>query len=135
MFGPPQSLRTFLDKRTESVTAQLAGKSKGYVPASFGFGPGPKGFGPPPPGPGQLIPGFLRDRLNLSTEQKSKLDDLEKEMDAKLEKILTSEQKKLLQKMRQGTPAFGPPGFGPPGGFPNGSQPFPPFQPRKEGKP
>src|SRR5262249_14830388 len=46
-FGPPggaapqpPDLRTFAQKRTTSVSAQLAGTSKGYVPAGFGFGPG-----------------------------------------------------------------------------------------------
>ncbi|MFL5340572.1 MAG: CotH kinase family protein [Gemmataceae bacterium] len=45
-FGPPGAaapqppdLKTFVEKRTASVAAQLAGKSKGYVPAGFGFGP------------------------------------------------------------------------------------------------
>jgi putative membrane-bound dehydrogenase-like protein len=49
-FGPPGAvapqppdLQTFAQKRTASVAAQLAGKSKGYVPA---------GFGPPPGGGG-----------------------------------------------------------------------------------
>jgi putative membrane-bound dehydrogenase-like protein len=45
-FGPPgggapqaPDLKTFAEKRTASVAAQLAGKGKGYVPAGFGFGP------------------------------------------------------------------------------------------------
>ncbi len=44
-FGPtggaipqPPDLRTFAQKRTASVAAQLAGKSKGYIPPGFGFG-------------------------------------------------------------------------------------------------
>jgi len=51
-FGPPggaapqpPDLRTFAEKRTTSVAAQLAGKSKGYVPQPFGFGPPPGGGG------------------------------------------------------------------------------------------
>ena len=50
-FGQPVSLRTFVEKRTASIEAQLAGTSKGYVPV-MGFGPGGKGgpfgkgFGP-----------------------------------------------------------------------------------------
>jgi putative membrane-bound dehydrogenase-like protein len=43
-FGPgpqPPDLRTFAEKRTASIAAQLAGKSKGYVPAGFGFAPAP----------------------------------------------------------------------------------------------
>jgi putative membrane-bound dehydrogenase-like protein len=49
-FGPPggpapqpPDLKTFARKRTASVAAQLAGKSKGYVPDGFGFGPPPGG--------------------------------------------------------------------------------------------
>src|SRR5262249_12229437 len=42
--GGPPSLRTFAEKRPALVAAQLAGKSKGYVP-KFSFGP-PMGGGP-----------------------------------------------------------------------------------------
>ncbi len=38
MLGRPPGLRAFAEKRTASVAAQLAGKSKGYVP-QFAFGP------------------------------------------------------------------------------------------------
>jgi putative membrane-bound dehydrogenase-like protein len=51
-FGPPgvaapqpPDLKTFAQKRTASVAAQLAGRSKGYVPRPFSFGP-PGGGGP-----------------------------------------------------------------------------------------
>jgi putative membrane-bound dehydrogenase-like protein len=51
-FGPPggaapqpPGLKTFVEKRIASVADQLAGKSKGFVPAGFGFGP-PPGGGP-----------------------------------------------------------------------------------------
>ena len=37
--GSSPSLQVFVEKRTESVAAQLAGKSKGYIPPT-GFGPG-----------------------------------------------------------------------------------------------
>ena len=54
-FGPPGAdvpqppeLKTFVEKRIASVADQLAGKSKGYVPAGFGFGPPPGGGGGPP---------------------------------------------------------------------------------------
>ncbi|HYV39598.1 MAG TPA: CotH kinase family protein, partial [Gemmataceae bacterium] len=47
--GQTPPLRTFVEKRTEAVTAQLAGKSKGYEPGGFGFAfggkKGPGGFG------------------------------------------------------------------------------------------
>ena len=52
-FGPggagPQApdLKTFVEKRSASIAAQLAGRSKGFVPAGFGFGPpGGPGGGP-----------------------------------------------------------------------------------------
>ncbi|QEL16503.1 CotH kinase family protein [Limnoglobus roseus] len=38
-FGKPPTLKTFVEKRTASVAAQLAGKSKGHLPTG-GFGPG-----------------------------------------------------------------------------------------------
>jgi hypothetical protein len=41
---PPQR---FIEKRTASLAAQLAGESKGFEPKPFGFGPPGGGFGPP----------------------------------------------------------------------------------------
>ena len=85
-----------------------------------GFGPppggpggrgGPGGFGPPPPG--QILPPFLQDRLKLSDKQKKQLEALQKDVDDKLGKILSDEQKSQLKEMRQG---FGPGGPGGPGG-------------------
>jgi spore coat protein CotH len=46
MFGQSTDLRTFVKKRSESIVAQLDGKSKGYTP-TMGFGPGGPG-GPKP---------------------------------------------------------------------------------------
>ena len=81
-------------------------------------GRGPGGFGPPQPG--QLLPTFLQDRLKLSAAQKKQVAALQKEVDAKLAKILTDEQKKQLKEMRgRGPGGRGPGGRGPgPGGPP-----------------
>jgi hypothetical protein len=73
------------------------------------------------PAPGQLLPTFLQDQLKLTAEQKKQVEELQKETDAKLAKILTEEQQKEFRAMRDrppGAPGFGPrgPGFGPPGG-------------------
>ncbi len=38
-FGVPPELSAFVQTRTESITAQLDGKSKGFIPQRFGFGP------------------------------------------------------------------------------------------------
>jgi hypothetical protein len=96
-----------------------------------GFGPRGGGPGGPggPPAVGQILPGFLQERLNLTAEQKEQVAELQKDVDAKLAKILTDEQKKTLQEMRERGPGrFGPPGGGPPGGgrHPGGEVPPPP---------
>lgn len=80
---------------------------------------GPGGFGPPQPG--QILPQFLQDMLSMSADQKKQLEQLQKEVDARLAKILTPEQIKQLQDMgrQMGGMFGGPPGGGfggPPGG-------------------
>lgn len=45
-FGQSMPPRKFIEKRTESVAAQLEGKSKGFEPKPFGFGFGRPGGGP-----------------------------------------------------------------------------------------
>src|SRR5262249_10261493 len=65
----------------------------------------------------QVLPGFLLEQLDLTARQKKQVEDLQKEVDARLAKLLTDEQKKILQAMRE---PFGPPGGppkGPGGGF------------------
>ena len=63
---------------------------------------------------GKVLPPFARDELNLTADQQKQLADLEKEVKAKLEKILTAEQKKTLEEMRPPGPPPGGPGGGPP---------------------
>ena len=79
-----------------------------------GFG-GPKGG---PPQPGQILPPFLQDRLNLTDAQRARLKDLQREVDDKLGKILTDEQRQQLKELRE----RGPGGFGG-GGFGGGKGP------------
>ena len=99
------------------------GKDKGPPDGKGPFGKGPKG----PPRPGQILPPFLQEMLNLTPEQKKQLDDLQKEVDAKLGKILTDDQKKQLQDF---VPKKGPKGKGPDGKGPDGKEP-----PDKKGPP
>jgi hypothetical protein len=92
--------------------------------ADQGGGPGGFGFGGPPPGggrggpmmgmtrPGEILPQFVRQRLNLSAKQQKQLTALQKKVDDELAKILTAAQKTQLAEMR----SRGPGGFGPPGG-------------------
>jgi EF hand len=83
-----------------------------------GPGGGPGGFMMAPMRPGEILPGMFQQRLRLSAEQKSQVDELQKEVDARLAKILTSEQNAQLKEIRsRGPGGFGPPGRGrPPGG-------------------
>jgi hypothetical protein len=87
-----------------------------------GFGGGRGGFGGPggpggftPPKPGEVLPLFLVEQLKLSADQKKQLAELQKETDAKLEKLLTDDQKKTLKEMKDRGPMGGPGGPGGPG--------------------
>jgi len=77
-----------------------------------GFGGGFGGF----PQPGQILAPFLQNQLKLSDDQKKQLEDLQKDVDAKLEKLLTDEQRKQLKDMREGAGRGGFGGRGGPGG-------------------
>lgn len=90
------------------------------------IGPGPGGFAAMP-APGQIMSVATQVALKPTPEQKPKLADLQKDVDARLDKVLTAEQKKDLKQIRadftRGGQQFGfggrPPG-GPPGRFPGG---------------
>jgi hypothetical protein len=140
-FGSSTTLRSFIEKRTVAVTAQLEGKSKGTIPGGFGFGgppgrpggpgmpggPMPGGPGMTPPRPGEVIPAPLQNALQLSDEQKKKLAEIQKALDEQVDKLLTPEQRSLWKRIREGGPGPGPGGFpGMPPGFPGG--------PPKEGR-
>jgi len=120
-----------------ALFAQEPPRSRGFGPPGGDDGPGGPGQGGPPggrgpggpggrgpggmPQPGQILPSFLQDQLKLTADQKKELAEVQKEVDAKLDKILTSDQKKQLKNMsRRGRGGFGPPGQGVPGGPPPG---------------
>ncbi|HEY1378731.1 MAG TPA: hypothetical protein VGF55_18170 [Gemmataceae bacterium] len=71
-------------------------------PGGFG-GPGGRGPGGPPR-PGQVLPEFLQEQVNLSDVQKKEIADLQKEVDARLDRILTADQKARLREMRDRGP-------------------------------
>ena len=79
---------------------------------------GPGGRFGAPPRPGQVLPMFVQEALKLSASQKKQLDELQKEVDAKLARILTDEQRTQLKEMRPGRGPGGPGGDGPPPGRP-----------------
>jgi spore coat protein H len=126
MFGKSPSLRTFVEKRTESVLAQLEGKSKGYVPV-IGFGPGgPKGGFGPKGGPGMFMAKPLLMFLDTDKDGKVSKDewmaaakkffnDCDKDKAGKLDDKALAEG---LNKLFPPPPGFGPPKKeGPKGGF------------------
>ena len=144
-----EELTAFATKeQAKSRAAVREGGPGGFGPDGGGpGGDGPPGFGPPPgggpgggpmgrPQPGQILPQFLRDRLELA-EQEKQIQALQKEVDAKLAKILTADQKQQLKEIRERGPGgFGPPPGGPggppgngPGGPPGGGDGFPPPPP------
>ena len=53
-----------------------------------------------PPGGPHLLPPRAAEQLNLTDDQKKQIADLEAEVKAKIEKILTPDQLKQLQEMR-----------------------------------
>ena len=89
---------------------------RGRGRGGFGFG-GPMGFRGPMAQPGKIVPPFLEERLHLSADQKKQVDDLQKEVDKKLDTILTPEQKRTFHETR---PGFGRGGFGRGGRGPGG---------------
>ncbi len=96
-------------------------------PPGKGGPPGKKG-GPPPKGGfrlGWVLPPHVREELDLTREQEKQLAELEKEVKAKLEKILTAEQKRRIERAGPRGPRRGP--GGPP---PEDDPPARPARPR-----
>jgi len=97
--------------------------NEAFRPAG-GPGLGPPGRGGPGPAamrlpaPGQVLPPVLHEMLNLTDAQKKQLAELQKDVDRRLDDILTAEQRRQLRRLGDGPPGGGPPGAGPrgPGG-------------------
>ena len=56
--------------------------------------------GPPPYELGRVLPGFLRDQLDLTADQEKQIADLEKDVKAKLMRILTDDQKRKIEQFK-----------------------------------
>jgi hypothetical protein len=97
------ALGTFFEVTPEK---EIVWKYKNPVKGGTGIGPGGGFPGPPPLG--MILPPFLQDDLQMSPAQKQQLDAFQQEVGAKLDSVLTEEQKSRLQ-ARGG---FGPGGFG-----------------------
>jgi hypothetical protein len=70
-----------------------------------------------PPRPGEVLPDPLRTALRLTEDQRKKFDELQREIDGKVEQLLTEEQRAMLRRIREGQPG------GRPGGIPGGPVP------------
>ncbi len=86
------------------------GRPGGGAPGGGRGGPGRFGR----PQPGQLVPAFMQGVLNLTDEQKKKLEEVQKDTDSKLAKLLTDAQKKQLKEARDNPQGRGLGGFRPP---------------------
>lgn len=78
---------------------------KGDKGGNFGDKKG-KGFKGGPQ-PGVVLGPFVQDALNLTDAQRKQIAELQKEVDAKLDKILTAEQREELRKMSTFMKGFG----------------------------
>ncbi|HET6327527.1 MAG TPA: EF-hand domain-containing protein [Planctomycetaceae bacterium] len=92
-----EELSAFATKLAAEESAG-GGRGRGFGPGGPG---GPGSFGGPPR-PGQILPPFLQQELKLTADQKQQITSLQKEVDEKLDKVLTDEQKKQLKDMRRG---------------------------------
>jgi Spy/CpxP family protein refolding chaperone len=123
-----EKINDVLDDGQRSALKDLTGEPFELQRAAFGFGGGQGGgggFGGGGGGgfggfgrPGQILPPNLQDTLKLTDEQKKQVEELQKETEAKLQKILTEEQNKQLKDLQSGPRRGGLGGRGPggPGG-------------------
>jgi hypothetical protein len=127
--GPEQDRLKLTDEQKKDVLALqkavdgrfdrvLTAAQKNQIKSVFARpGPPPGGPGPGDPRPGTIFSPTQQDTLKLSAGQRKRLAEIQREVDARLETLLTEDQKKQLQSMQQ-RPAGGPGRDGPPGGRP-----------------
>lgn len=105
-----------VDEKKPGENAQPGARQPGRRPGGQGgFG----GFGGRST-PGQIFSTGIKDQLKLTDEQKKQLEDLQKDVDAKVAKILTDDQKKSLKEISERRPGGG---FGGQPGGPGGRRP------------
>jgi len=115
------ALQKAVDGRFDSVLTDAQRKQLKSVFAQGGPVPANLGFGGDGPQPGKILSGGQQNTLKLSAEQRKRMAEIQKEVDARLETLLTQDQKKQLQAMQQaptGAKTVAAPGPGPAGGSP-----------------
>ncbi len=111
------ALQKAVDGRFDRV---LTAAQKKQIQSVFAA-PGPPPGGPGPgdaPQPGKIFSPTQKDTLKLSAGQRKRLEEIQKEIDAKLETLFTEDQKRQIQSMQQRPVGGGPGRGGPPGGLP-----------------
>ena len=116
-FSRAPDIKPFIEKRTESISAQLAGKSKGYEPQGFGFGP-PGGCGAAGQLAGPLMQALDGNRDGKVTDEEfaTGMKRLFSQWDA--DRNGTLDQKEIADGLQKLMPAPKGPLGGPPGGRP-----------------
>lgn len=106
-----ESVQKLLTDEQKTVAKELTGEPF-ELRLTFGAGPGGRGgFGGGFGGfgtPGQIFSSAIQQQLRLSDEQKKELEVLQKEVDEKIGKMLTEDQKKQLKELQERRPG----GFG-----------------------
>jgi Spy/CpxP family protein refolding chaperone len=108
------SIQKVLSAEQKTLAKDLTGEPFELRFQGFGIGIGGGGGFGGFSTPGQILSTGAQDRLKLNDEQKKQLEELQKEIDVRLGKILNEEQRKQLKDMQQ------PPGRGGRGGAPGG---------------
>jgi Spy/CpxP family protein refolding chaperone len=116
-----ESIAKLLSAEQKEALKDLTGEPFDMPRPNFGGGAG--GFGGFGGGtPGTVLSNGTQAQLRLTDEQKKELEALQKEVDSKLEKLLTEEQRTQLKQMREnaGRGGFGGGAGGGTGGRPGG---------------
>ncbi len=101
-----KELKVKLDKTLNDAQKKQVREINPFGPAGFAVFPLP----------GQLFSKTTMTALKPSADQQKQLDDLQKEVDAKLDKVLNAGQMKQLKEAQENFGRGGPFGNGPPGG-------------------
>jgi Ca2+-binding EF-hand superfamily protein len=88
----------------EELVALFEKESRGPSGGRSGPPDGPGGRGRGGPRAGQVLPEFLQADLDLTPEQKKQIAELQKEVDGRLDRILTRDQKARLRQPQDRRP-------------------------------
>ncbi len=114
------SLQKVVDEQFDKVLTKAQRQQLKSVFPTAGPPPAPRPAAGNPAHPGRIFSAAQQDTLKLSPQQKKRLEEIQKEIDARLATLLTDEQQKQLQAMQRAVPPARPggPGGGPPRGAP-----------------